>query len=548
MNKKFCVLPWIHLHSWTNGDVYPCCYAVSNTDTVLGNLKTESIPEVLNSERFKTLRWNMMNNKDSEACTKCYQIEEDGFKSMRQTYNDQFNDWPMMIVNTANDGSIDMEDWKLKYWDIRFSNLCNMKCRTCGPEFSSKWKEDVHAAWAERMSQKGPSKIQEGIDYILEQIPDFAENVEELYFAGGEPLIMQEHWDIIDKLRAAKRYDVKITYQTNLSTLVFKHYNILSVIKDFENVKVLVSMDATDIDADIIRHGVSYKRVIKNLEKLREHIHPYVSITVSSLNAFKLDTIINEFIDKDYFSYYSINPVFDPEYYSVRSLTKKQKYEVVDVIDRVYKDNEQLNSQLESFKNFMFSAYQEKRQWRLAVETAKMDNRRGENLMDRLPASLKRSAICDVRVMPDSVEEFVNVLSEKNDKKFIYLISKDKIHQTPALYPDGVTEQISSTMGKTDLSASAVFWYWLWKIKEAPGWETASWIKHWVIADEVVIPTSMLREVSVKKLYKQAQEIIKSPVFSHPDPENDERVISKITKDTILNMLVYELKTYPWRI
>ena len=85
------------------------------------------------------------------------------------------------------------------YWDVRFTNLCNFKCRMCGPAFSSNWVNEYNAMY-------GPSDI-EKISYTRgnkqlnwEMIEPYIDNLHKIYWAGGEPLMMEEHWRIMDEL------------------------------------------------------------------------------------------------------------------------------------------------------------------------------------------------------------------------------------------------------------------------------------------------------------------------------------------------------------
>ena len=73
-SKVFCILPWIHLHAFPNGQAYPCC--LSDSHYPVGNLHNNTMKEVWNSDEYKQMRHNMMNvqnvmsvsNMDSLVC------------------------------------------------------------------------------------------------------------------------------------------------------------------------------------------------------------------------------------------------------------------------------------------------------------------------------------------------------------------------------------------------------------------------------------------------------------------------------------------------
>ena len=55
----FCMLPWIHMHGWSDGNAYPCCMAEPNEP--IGNLRDNTLEEVWNNKAYRTMRHNMLN-------------------------------------------------------------------------------------------------------------------------------------------------------------------------------------------------------------------------------------------------------------------------------------------------------------------------------------------------------------------------------------------------------------------------------------------------------------------------------------------------------
>jgi radical SAM protein with 4Fe4S-binding SPASM domain len=206
-NKTFCISPWIHLHTYPNESVYPCCLTPRNF--TVGNLKEKSLKEIWNDEPMKQLRQNMMNDKKSESCRRCYAFEEAGQTSMRNTLNERYHHHFDKVDVTDITGSY--PDLNLVYWDFRFSNICNFKCRMCGPQLSTGWYEDT-----KKMYKILPSDVPQEVDpnKLWSQIEPLFDSVEEIYFAGGEPLIMEEHYRILKKLDEMKKYDVRIRYNS----------------------------------------------------------------------------------------------------------------------------------------------------------------------------------------------------------------------------------------------------------------------------------------------------------------------------------------------
>lgn len=137
-SKMFCMYPWIHLHAFPTGGAYPCCY--SEMDHGLGSTKTNTLEEIWNDQPMRDLRQRMLTEQPSGACAKCYEQEQSGFFSGRQSANKHFGHYINRVKETDPTGYL--ERFEMTYWDIRFSNLCNLSCRSCGHIFSSSWYQD----------------------------------------------------------------------------------------------------------------------------------------------------------------------------------------------------------------------------------------------------------------------------------------------------------------------------------------------------------------------------------------------------------------------
>lgn len=297
-NDTFCVLPWIHLHIWPNGNTYPCCAAPSNKP--FGSAATTSVIDIWNNDSFKNLRKAMLNQEQSDTCRVCYKAEKyNAGLSMRRGLNDKFiNQVLPLLDKTSSDGSLSEMD--LLYWDYRFSNLCNLKCRTCGPDLSSSWTADHELLY----NRKRPvtfikdQTIQENLNILIDQNID---QVQEIYFAGGEPLLMAEHYDIICRLLDSGRCsDVRLRYSTNLSSLTFKGMDFTTIWPRFKEVIVGVSLDEIGERAEYWRAGTNWKRMKNNLQVLSELTkqHPSITMpfypTISIFNMHRLFEIFSE--------------------------------------------------------------------------------------------------------------------------------------------------------------------------------------------------------------------------------------------------------------
>lgn len=288
-SKTFCMYPWVHLHAWPNGQAYPCCHAEPNPQ--FGSTRTQSLAEIWNGRPLKKLRQDMLTETPNSTCTRCYEQEESGFFSGRQSANKHHGHHIARVAATLPDGHFDQ--FEMTYWDIRFSNLCNLKCRSCGHIFSSQWYQDqaklAGPEWKEKntvLNYAGRTETD-----IWEQLEPHLDYVEQIYFAGGEPLLMEEHYNILAELVKRKRFDVRLIYNTNFTHTELRGRSVFEYWSQFDSVAVGASLDGMGLPAEYIRKGTRWSDVVQNRHRMIAtcpNVDFYISPTLSILNAWHL--------------------------------------------------------------------------------------------------------------------------------------------------------------------------------------------------------------------------------------------------------------------
>ncbi len=282
-SESFCMLPWMHLHAFPDGRAYPCCFAFDKLH--VGNVNENSMEEVFNGKKMKQMRLNMLANKKSRECVKCYDQEQSGFFSLRLSSNKHFGHNIGMTENTKPDGTA---DFIIKYWDIRFSNLCNMACRSCGTWFSSNWYEDHKKLTGAPPNHAKIMKAGRSSNDIWDQLLKQFDHVEQFYFAGGEPIIMEEHLRILKELDKRKMYHVRLIYNTNFSKSKFKDTDIFELWNKFDSVSIGASLDAEGSRAELMRKGTKWNDILANRKRMLEvcpQVDFYISATVGLSNS-----------------------------------------------------------------------------------------------------------------------------------------------------------------------------------------------------------------------------------------------------------------------
>ena len=345
--KHFCVLPWVHFHSWPDGRVMPCCVADSNMP--VANLKNdESIIQMMNSEDYKKMRTSMLNDEPVEACKRCYDLELMGTWTMRQSHNKRrgLEYVDMISKNTADDGSL--TEFQMKYMDLRFSNMCNMKCRSCGPGCSSLWAQEfVDERGVEVYEEYFKTKkivINSAEEMgFMNKLKPYLKDVFEVYFAGGEIIITPEHYECLDYwIENGLTDQVELTYTTNLSSLKFKDKDLIGYWKKFPQLKIWASLDADGEVAEAIRKGTDWARIVKNIKAIKEqvpHAQFQITPTISIWNVFDFPDFFDYMVKEGFIDDKTSSPRFNlatnPWYANIMILPVSVKRRLIELY-RVY--------------------------------------------------------------------------------------------------------------------------------------------------------------------------------------------------------------------
>ena len=408
-SETFCMMPWVHMHAFPDGRAYPCC--LSEYWHPMGDLRKNTMEEVWNQTPYKTMRVNMLNDKPCKECTKCYENERNGAFSMRNDANRNYGHLINEVEETHEDGF--NPEFKIRYWDVRFSNLCNMKCRSCGPIFSSQWYNDHIKLYnsvpkapdyvdgvSERFIDRDMLRIEytsgNEDDMIAQMLPHIP-YLEQVYFAGGEPLIMKEHYFMLEQLVEQNKHDVRIQYNTNFSELRYKDKHVFDYWKNFTNVSVGASLDGMGLQGELIRKGTVWAQTEDNRRRMIAevpHVDFYISSTVSSMNVLHVLKFHRDWAEKGLIrpKDFNVNVCQSPEWYRIDIFPEWFKQEV---IYPAYEEHiewlepqDDLQRATTGFKSLlnMMKANDASQHWpRFVEETAKLDKIRNENFWNLFP-------------------------------------------------------------------------------------------------------------------------------------------------------------------
>lgn len=288
-----CMMPWTHLHVWPDGTVFSCCVS----DVPIGKWPNDSLLEIWNSKAMRSLRRDMLDGKRNEICRRCHMLEKSGFPSLRNHSNAMYSHLRPNQETTNPDGSVDR--MTMAYIDVRFSNICNLKCRTCGPVHSSSWHEDNLAL---RPNSQHPKVIDiNRSGEFWKELERYLYDCEEIMFAGGESIITDEHYRILDHFIANSMTGVRLRYTTNFTVLNYKKRDLFSLWSRFSNVLVAASLDGSYERGEYIRKGTVWKDVVDNRKRMIEETPSTrfeITPTVSLMNVIHLPDFHREWIEE----------------------------------------------------------------------------------------------------------------------------------------------------------------------------------------------------------------------------------------------------------
>jgi MoaA/NifB/PqqE/SkfB family radical SAM enzyme len=315
--KKFCILPWIHMATYTNGKALLCCLAQPTDDERL-NLNTATIDGVWNSYYFKNARRDMMAGKALPACMHCWKEEASGIRSHRMNEN---NLWTKklgreyidnLIASTQEDGFLEQDVITL---DLRLGNTCNVQCVMCRPTDSSKWvkaaehivadveDETVRGDWQWKINDHKNNSFEWAADddFWIDEIEPLLPNMRHFIFAGGEPLYLKNHKRFLKKcVESGHAGNIELRYHTNGTIMPD---DIIELWSNFKFVELMLSIDGMGEQNYWLRYPTDWATVEKTLDKVENappHIVGKVLCTVSALNIWYLPDFAEWLFAKDY--------------------------------------------------------------------------------------------------------------------------------------------------------------------------------------------------------------------------------------------------------
>ena len=336
-HDKFCVLPWISFEASPIGTVRPCCLAMDelvDSDNNKFKLATTPLSDIQNSQAMRRLREQFINAEKPQTCRRCWNEERAGRTSKRMHTLDRLKHMIGDNVEWTADAR------PLMFLDLKLGNICNLKCRICGSWSSSQFaaeetrfnrKEEQRASFAYQMLKEG-AWPRESAEFWAD-LDTHLDDVRYIEFTGGEPFMIKEHFQLLEKLVTTGRAgNVEIHYNTNGTQWPEEAEDIW---KHFKHVEIAFSIDDVEQRFEYQRSNAVWTEVVENLAKFKQlrsrnsNITLQACCTINVFNVYYLDTVAR-WIDQQGFDFIYWNMMHDAYYYSISTLPERAKAVITD--------------------------------------------------------------------------------------------------------------------------------------------------------------------------------------------------------------------------
>jgi len=424
--NTLCPIPWNHLAIQQNGDLRQCCQMIHAPngkfidDDIAARFIADDIVHIRNHASIKAIRSEMLAGSKPAACQLCWDEEDAGISSKRQSMQEIYN-VEEMINATSPDGTIDVDQIPLAYLDLRLGNLCNLKCRSCGASDSSLWVDD-HAELTHEnnvatldfynsrkydiIKTNGVWKIDTD-HFNWHDDPAFhtwldtqiQSGLNRLYFTGGEPTINKQHLRILKRIiELGKETVISLEYNSNMVAIPPQ---LLSIWSKFSNVSIGASIDAIGDLATYIRHPGRWLDVEKNCDAIGygqiPQIHGGVSSTISILNVRHFLDLTKWLLSKNYCNINNIpswHVLHGPKHLNIQVLPVDVKAQIEQEYNEFYiwvsnNISETTGAQIREYYSgiirFMYKDDLSSQLVELKIAMSKLDKLRNESLHAQIP-------------------------------------------------------------------------------------------------------------------------------------------------------------------
>lgn len=305
--ESFCCAPWNTVWTSSDGNVKFCCASTQ----VLGNIKTDTVINIMNNDAAKGIRKQFMDKQRPASCESCWENERGGpsIGNARWLSNHQGkNVIEDSLAHTEVDGQLNKHN--LVFVDLIWTNKCNLACLHCQPDISSavadNYKE-VFSIWLDKspLSYYDTYKTSAVVDNSskIKYVLDHCNEIDQIHFNGGEPLMQEETFELIDELmKRGLNKQINLWFHTNGSIRTYKGVDI---VEDYlapwgKNCKITMSHDHFGRRGEYFRYGYHEGKWLENFDRFyNAGIEMTIQTSFTLFNTFTLNELSQWYVDNN---------------------------------------------------------------------------------------------------------------------------------------------------------------------------------------------------------------------------------------------------------
>jgi organic radical activating enzyme len=308
-SKSFCGAKWYNATTWLGNGTTASCHHPPAHYIPLEELQ-QNYTAIHNTKHKKMMRKMMQDGDRPSECEYCWRIED----MNRNSVSDRVF---KSVIYTEDDlkKAYDLDhnaDVNLKTFEIAFDRTCNLACSYCNASFSTTWAKDINkngpyenlvsdgagafhhnGSWAESFTDDNNPYIQAFWKWWDNGL---STSLDELRITGGEPLMSKHVWKLIDWFQE-QNSDMRFAINTNLIAKDSIIDKLIDKSKNIKNFEIYTSCEATGLQAEYIRDGLSYSQWKKNLLRINNEANVkglHIMMTINSLCLFSITDFLDE--------------------------------------------------------------------------------------------------------------------------------------------------------------------------------------------------------------------------------------------------------------
>lgn len=332
LHDRFCVLPWVSLEASPIGSVRPCCLAedeIADDDGNKFDLNHADLAAVQTSSYMRRLRQEFLDGKRPRTCRKCWNEERAGRTSKRMYTLDR-------LKHIVQDEEWTADAKPLQFLDLKLGNICNLKCRICGSWSSSTFAaeelqylgrdEDKKKTFHYQMLKRGAWPREN--PFFWNEIDRVINHINYLEFTGGEPFMIQEHFDLLRRMvDRGVAGQIEIHYNTNGTQWpqgaedIWRHFKLVEIAFSIDDVGARFEYQRTNADWAMVNEHLD---LFRDMRARLPNIELQVCSTVNVFNVMYLE-VLAHWIDQQAFDMVYWNMMHEAYYFSIGTLPEPAK-------------------------------------------------------------------------------------------------------------------------------------------------------------------------------------------------------------------------------